>query len=276
MEIAIIENKIRQYNPVNKLEELNAFANNEVDGALKVFSDTIVQFSGGIDTKSVFFSDASYGGDVIIAKRGFQKIEDLKGKKIAVEGINSFSHIWVLTVLERNGLKESDVHFVNLEAKDVPQALTSGEIDAGHIWEPFVSQALETGNHILITSKEVHGIIIDDLSFHSKIIEERPDDITRIIKALTRGVQFLKTNPQEAHDIISKELEMSIEDVEAFYQDAKIFGVEDNKQLMSKNAPNSIYDTAEIISNFLLERGQLPLIPNLDELIEPKFVNNIE
>jgi NitT/TauT family transport system substrate-binding protein len=251
------------------------FVNNELDGHFGVFSDTLVKYSEGINIQTVFFTDASYGGDVIVAKKEIQTINDLKGKKISVIGINSFSHIWVLTLLERNGLQEYDVQFANIGNSHVPEALASGEIDAGHTYGPYISEAINAGNHILsgATTKDVHGIIIDDLAFHSTFIKKRPDDISKIIKALNRGVQFLQTNPQESYGIISKILKMNSEDVEGYYQDAIIFDVENNKQLMNKNTPDSIYEAAEAISDFLLKRGQLSEILDFDKIIESKFIN---
>ena len=253
------------------------FVNNELDGHFGVFSDTLVKYSEGIDIQTVFFTDASYGGDVIVAKKEIRTIDDLIGKKISVIGINSFSHIWVLALLERNGLQEIDVQFANIDSSNVPKALASGEIDAGHTYGPYISEAINAGFHILsgATTKEVHGIIVDDLAFHSIFIEKRPDDISKVIKALNRGVQFLQTNPQESYGIISKALKMNIEDLEGYYQDAKIFDVEDNRRLLKKNAPVSIYKTAEIISDFLLQRGQLSEVLDFDKIIEHKFVNQL-
>ena len=65
---------------------------------------------------------------------------------------------------------------------------------------------------------------------------------------------------------------MDIKDVAAYFNDAKIFNVENNKQLINKKAPGSIHETFEIITNFLLKRGQLPEVLNFKDLIEPKFI----
>jgi NitT/TauT family transport system substrate-binding protein len=267
--------KIMEYS--DYLDGWSDFVNNELDGHFGVFSDTLVKYAEGINIQSVFFTDASYGGDVIVAKKEIRTFDDLNGKKISVIGINSFSHIWVLALLERNGLQEYDVQFANIDNPDVPKALASGEIDAGHTYGPYISEAINAGFHILsgATTKEVHGVIVDDLAFHSIFIKKWPDDIGKIIKALNQGVQFLRTNPQESHGIISKTLKMNIEDVEGYYQDAKILDVEDNRRLLKKNAPDSIYKTAETISGFLLKRGQLSEFLDVDKIIEPKFINQL-
>ena len=250
------------------------FSNNNLDGHFGVFTDTIVKRSEGFNIKTVYFTDASYGQDVIVAKKEIRTIADLMDKKISVIGINSFSHIWVSALLEKNGLNEVDVQFANIDNSAVPRALASGEIDAGHTYGPFVAEAVKAGFHILdgATTKEVHGIIVDDLAFHSKFIKERSDDISKIIKSLNRAVQFLQTNQLESHAIVSKDFEMDIQDVAAYFKDAKIFNVENNKQLLNKKTPGSIHETFETITSFLLKRGQLPEVLYFKDIIEPKFI----
>jgi len=250
------------------------FLNNELDGHFGVFTDTIVKCSEGFNIKTVYFTDASYGQDVIVAKKEIRTMADLKGKKISVIGINSFSHIWVWALLEKNGLNEIDIQFANIDNPAVPRALASGEIDAGHTYGPYVAEAVKAGFHVLdgATTKEVHGIIVDDLAFHSKFIKERPDDISKIIKSLNRAVQFLQTNQRESYALVSKVFGMDIQDVAAYFKDAKIFNVENNKQLLNKKTPGSIPETFEIITSFLLKRGQLAEVLNFKDIIELKFI----
>ncbi len=254
------------------------FVNNDLDGHFGVFTDTIVKYSEGADIKSVFFTDASYGQDVIVAKKEIRTISDLMGKKISVIGINSFSHIWVLALLENNGLHEEDVQLANVDNPDVPGALASGEVDAGHTYGPYVAQAIKAGFHILggATTKEIHGIIIDDLAFHSKIIKDRPDDIRKIIKALDRAVLYLQTNQRESYAVISKAFEMDINDVAGYFRDAKIFNIENNKQLINKDSPVSIHKTLEINTSFLSKRGQLSGNIYFNSIIEPKFIHQVQ
>ena len=70
-------------------------------------------------------------------------IKDLKGKTIGVERINSFSHLFVLTALEKAGLRESDFFIKNIGAQYVADAIGRGEIDAGHTYGPGKSEAKE-------------------------------------------------------------------------------------------------------------------------------------
>ena len=80
------------------------YDNDDADGITVVFSDAIIQDSNGISTKVVYHIDSSQSGDAVISK--LKNLTDLKGKKIGVEGINSFSHLFVLKALEKVGLGE--------------------------------------------------------------------------------------------------------------------------------------------------------------------------
>ena len=62
--------------------------------------------------KMIYNIDSSQSGDAIVSK--LKNLTDLKGKRIGVEGINTFSHLVVLKALEKAGLGEGDVQFVNV------------------------------------------------------------------------------------------------------------------------------------------------------------------
>ena len=78
------------------------YDNDEADGITLVFSDAMIQDSNGVDTKVVYNIDSSQSGDAIVSK--FKKSNKiiLRGKKSGIEGINTFSHLFVLKALEKS------------------------------------------------------------------------------------------------------------------------------------------------------------------------------
>jgi hypothetical protein len=53
--------------------------------------------------------------------------------------------------------------------------------------------------------------------------------------------------------------------------------LEDNIKAMNRSSSHrsnftTLYESGDIIANYLLERGQIRQIPNLDEIIDPKFI----
>ena len=97
-------------------ESTQLYKNGEVDGVFNVFSDIVMMNAQGISSKVVYVADYSDTGDVLIGKPGFRSIADLKGRKVSFEGINTFSHHFVIQLLGKSGLKESDVQFANIPA----------------------------------------------------------------------------------------------------------------------------------------------------------------
>ncbi len=166
----------------NYNEALNSYSNGDYDGISGVYSDFIIRQSEGIDSKVVYVIDNSNSADAIVGKGN--NLADVKGEKIGIGGINSFSHYFVLKSLEKVGLSEGDVEFVDVPVQNVTSALQNGQIFAGHSYYPFISAALKQGYKILYFAGNIPGIITDVLAFHSDIIQNRPHDIQQIIKSI--------------------------------------------------------------------------------------------
>ena len=89
----------------------------------------------------VTLSEATYR---IIARKsaGIRRVEDLRGKKVGAT-VNTSSQYYLREMLRSEGLRESDVQFVNLEGPAMPAALQRGQVDAVAIWEPHAQNSLE-------------------------------------------------------------------------------------------------------------------------------------
>lgn len=67
-------------------------------------------------------------------------IADLKGKKIAVQKASS-AHYLLIQILEKTGLKYTDIQPVFLPPADARAPLVKGSIDGSAIWDPFFAAA---------------------------------------------------------------------------------------------------------------------------------------
>jgi NitT/TauT family transport system substrate-binding protein len=253
------------------------YQNNEVDGIFEVYADAIVQNSEGIKSKVIYISDYSTDADVIVGKSEFNSLADLKGKKVGVDSINSFSHMFVLTDLKQNGLKESEIQFEVVSAMEVLNALESGKIDAGHTWEPITSAALAKGYKILGRASDVpHGIITDVLVFNSDFINKNPEKVQAIVKSMVEAREFVKNNKDEAIKIMAKAENMGEEDMAGGLSGVVQPSVKESiKYMTDVNDVNSMYNSGNIISQFYMDRGQMSQKPVLSEIIEPRFLQGI-
>lgn len=84
-------------------------------------------------------------------------IHDLVGKTIAVaEGSSADYHI--LTVLNKAGIKPSQVKLDFLQPADALAALQAGQVDAWDVWTPYIEQAVaQNGDKILVGGGPGYG-----------------------------------------------------------------------------------------------------------------------
>lgn len=83
------------------------------------------------------------------ADTGIHSLKDLKGKQIAVNR-GGWGHYLILGLLDRAGLKPSDVTLRFLGPVDGRAALASHSVDAWATWEPYVSSALVVDQDVLV------------------------------------------------------------------------------------------------------------------------------
>ncbi|KZN97786.1 sulfonate ABC transporter substrate-binding protein [Aeribacillus pallidus] len=90
-----------------------------------------------------------YRAIVVPKDSSIQRIEDLKGKKVAF-GKGSSAHYLLLTALESVGLTLNDITPVYLQPSDARGAFERGNVDAWVIWDPYLADAEESGGARII------------------------------------------------------------------------------------------------------------------------------
>jgi NitT/TauT family transport system substrate-binding protein len=255
----------------NYVDSVNLYQNQKVDGLFAPLSDAIYYDSTLYPTKIVYIADYSDTGDVIIGN--IKSLDEIKGKTIGIENINSFSHIFVLAALEKYGLTEDDVFFKSISANQVANALTDGTIDAGHTWEPATTDALNHGYNIVFSAGRIPWLITDTLMFDETVIETRPNDVKNIVKSLVESQEYRDLHREKALEIMSRAQNVTVSDLEKGFAGMHTMDLANNY--------NAFYNSTEVkgsfkfISHFYLNRGQIIEIPNFDEIMEGMFIKEL-
>jgi len=85
----------------------------------------------GLDVKLISATHAGCMRLLTTSASGIKKLEDLKGKTIAVNGFETSGHLWLKTALAKAGLSDSDVTIVPIPFPAMAESLRSGKIDVG-------------------------------------------------------------------------------------------------------------------------------------------------
>jgi len=250
------------------------YIDGEVSGVFEVLPDTMFRNSQGLPSKVVYLMDYSESGDVIVGS--VNSIEELKGQTIGVEGINTFSHIFALKTIESYGMTEGDVLFEIVLAQDVVKRIDDGTIQAGHTWEPTKSEAIEKGYNVLANAGDFPYLVTDVLVFDQNIINERPDDIQKIVQSMFEAQEFQKSNPDESIIIMAKAENVSPESMLSGLEAVFMTDLAENIKVMNPLIDSTLENAIDVIAEFYLERGQISYKPTFGDLIEPKFVNELK
>ncbi|MEG5061927.1 ABC transporter substrate-binding protein [Microcoleus sp. A2-C5] len=222
------------------------------------------------DIQAVMVVDETTGADVVVAQSQIKTIADLKGKKVSAN-LGAFSEVFVTEMLRTANLTNEDVNLVKFDAYEFPQRFKSNEMQAGHTWEPFLSEAIKLGGHILFSSKQTPGLILDVVAFRGEAIRERPEDIRAFIRGWLQAVNYWEANVEEGNAIISKELNipsntLSIEGI-------NLTNLEENKKFFESSSSQSIYKTAKIYTDFFIRSGNVTRIADIKTLFNSSFLS---
>jgi NitT/TauT family transport system substrate-binding protein len=252
-------------------ERKQALASGKIDGMATALDVQVSLAAANIPVSVVWILDDSFGGDGILVKNEINSIQDLKGKTMAFE-VGSTSHMLALTALQQGGLTESDVEVIQMSAGDAGAAFAAGKVDAAVTWEPWLSKGSEANGKVLLSTKDLPGIIVDTISFKEDVIKNRPEDIKAFVKAMGQAMDFWKENKEEADKIMAKGLKIDTAEFVATEEGLKFFTKEDNTELFgTADNKGSIYQAAENAIKFYKEQGIITEEPKVEDIINPSF-----
>lgn len=254
-------------------DSLQALATGQIDGNSQTLSDTLAPASKKIPLKVVLVNDNSAGGDGLVVTDKIASLQDLRGKKVATE-LGTVDHLLLLVALSRTGLTEKDIHFVNMTVNDAGPAFIAGQLDAAVLWEPFLSKAVNSGKgKLLFSSKDTPGLIPDLLVLRQEVVEQRPDEVKKILRAWFDALAFLRENPDEAVAIMAKAADTPVEEYKVLMGGVKIFSLADNLKAFTRSEDMTYLGyTGQKTAEFLKSVGMLDSIPDVEGLLDSSFV----
>jgi NitT/TauT family transport system substrate-binding protein len=164
----------------------------------------------GLDIKIVAGADQTgagfhLSGIVVRADADIKAAADLKGKTVAVPGLNDLLHILVVKWLADRGVAKSDVHYVEVSMVQLGDALKAGRVDAVVPVEPFTTRIANSGGRVL-------AYYVDDLpagippvvwASTGKYAAAHPAVINAFRAGLAGAADYYKAHPETGPEALS-------------------------------------------------------------------------
>jgi sulfonate transport system substrate-binding protein len=189
------------------LEFLNA---SSLDFGSTAGAAALLARAGGQPIKSIYvYSRPEWTALVTTPKTGITKVEDLKGKRVAVTR-GTDPHIFLIRALAEAKLTEKDVRFVLLQHADGRTALERGDVDAWAGLDPLMAAAEVEGGATLFHRKP-EANTLGVLNVREDFAKANPELVTRVLKVYEQGRKIALAEPQAVKAVLIAATKLSDE-----------------------------------------------------------------
>lgn len=240
--------------PANTDRMMAEFAAGQVDVVAVALGDLINATHGRTPVQVFLVSDESAGGDALLMRHG----TDLKGKgKLSLAtNLGGFGELFAREFLRRQGIDPARIAWINADAADVPRLLAAGQVDLGHTWEPYVSEAEAAGAVKLFSSADTPGLIPDVLAATRATVDRRAPELRRFVGAWLRAVDWWLEHPDEGNRRIASRVHSEVAKISL--KGVRLMRRTDNRRLLGADGPpQTLGAVVAHYSAFFLDKGML-------------------
>lgn len=225
--------------------------------------------ANGNPIKSIYvYSKPEWTALVTTANSSINKVEDLKGKRVAVtQGTDP--HIFLLRALDQAGLSVKDIELIPLQHKDGKAALEKGDVDAWGGLDPLMAQTeLEKGSRLFFRDANLNTYGV--LNVREEFAKEYPSYVERVLAVYEQARKWSVDNPDELKQTLVKESKLTdavaAKQLERTDLSNSVIGKEQETAI---NAAGDVLLKSGVIKNSV-NVGQV-----LGDLIDPQFVEKV-
>ncbi len=147
----------------------------------------------GVPIKIVYLGHRDGSAVMVHKDSQIHRMEDLRGKKVAVPNRYSNQRLLIFRALKQAGMTVKDIELVEMPPPDMPAALYSKAVDAISSGEPFMAQTeLDGYGRVLWLTKDVWPNFISCvLAVHEDMIKKDRPAVQRLVDGIASSGKWL-------------------------------------------------------------------------------------
>jgi len=147
-------------------------------------------------------ADGTNGGVLVRADSGVSSWRDLAGKKVATNAPRSLLSLTVPAAVQKDGGDPSGIQIVPLPFNQIPKAVESGQVDAGAILEPFLTDGLTQYPSLKNLGDSTHAVLPEGSGAGAFVTsqatkEKKAAELARFKDAITKAMDYGNAHPDE-------------------------------------------------------------------------------
>jgi ABC-type nitrate/sulfonate/bicarbonate transport system substrate-binding protein len=199
-----------------------------------------------------FTTLSRYTANRLISKGsiGFENVMDLEGKKIGTtKGSNT--EFFTEALLATAGVS---AEIINVSPPDIVPALARGDIDAGVMFPDFYPSAAKALGKDYREFRSDAYIAWFVLSATPDMLENRPDELAAMVRALIKAEDFINSNPEDAQKALADATEglLSLDYIKAKFSEAEY----------EIGLANGLLDILETQAQWVVSKGMIETKPS--------------
>ena len=204
-------------------------------GQTEIIGTTLDQFvlrrTNGLPAQLFLLTDDSYGGDGLVVDPSIKDFADLKGRTIAYTPGPSSEYV-LATALKANGLSFSDVKLRDFaDPADGAAAFVSGQVDAVMAFQPFLSQAQQREDGVLL----FNTTSFPNISLGCFAVNENVPNKKAVVERFNTGVEkarlWAEENRDDADKILRDFFRVNQDTLDEMRGGARLKGAPDNAEI---------------------------------------------
>lgn len=214
------------------------------------------------------YSKPEWTALVTSAKSSIQKIEDLKGKRVAVTR-GTDPHIFLLRALDRANLSQKDVELIQLQHPDGRAALEKGDVDAWAGLDPHMARTeVEKGSRLFFREPNFNSYGV--LNVRSAFAKDRPSYVERVLSIYEKGRQWALQHPEELKQVLIKEAKLT--DAIAAKQ---LERTDLSNATIGEVQKEAISAAGDVLKKSGVIKESINIAQVVGELVDPQFITKI-
>jgi ABC-type nitrate/sulfonate/bicarbonate transport system substrate-binding protein len=194
-----------------------ALSKSEID-FMNSTSDSVIGATNGLPFKIVYVA-WDHAPWTLVGKAELRSIQDVRGKVVATNRPGSSPYAYLEAGLARAGLSANDLSLLFMNGtQDNYASLIAGTIDAAVLSPPFDAEAAERGFPEVAFLGDLLEIPYIGLATSEGYLREHRKEVIGAIRAMVDAGDWIRAYPDQAAELIVKEIGVSRSVAERSYQ----------------------------------------------------------
>jgi sulfonate transport system substrate-binding protein len=196
------------------------------------------------------------------------KVEDLKGKKVAVTR-GTDPHVFLLRALHQAGLTEKDIEMVVLQHPDGRIALEKGDVDAWAGLDPMMAQTeIQSGSRLFYRNVNFNSYGVLDV--REAFARQYPAYVERVLAAYEKARNWALQNPEEFRKLFATDAKLDNSVITKVLQRTDL-----SNSTIGDNQKQVIIASGDVLKHNNVINSSVDVSATVNNLIDPRYVQDV-